>query len=273
MKYFVILIIFITAFGIVASIVKYTYDSFLEEDMPSSRDEKNATTSLTYSPIPSLPYSAELKEMDTYNSTHNGREVMRRIKVNSSERNSFLNLSELGLRDLSPLSGLKHLRALDLKGNKIVNLEKLSGLSNVVSLDLKHNHLSDIAPLAQLSRLNTLWLQRNKVENIEPFIGLSHLQILWLGNNLISNLKVFEKMKSKEKIIRLGLAYNKISNVTSLGDLSSLQELYLTGNPIDNFRPLSNLKNLTLLDLRETKINQEQYDFLRIQLPNCEIRK
>ena len=31
MKYFVILIIFVTAFGIVASIVKYTYDSFLEE--------------------------------------------------------------------------------------------------------------------------------------------------------------------------------------------------------------------------------------------------
>lgn len=88
------------------------------------------------------------------------------------------NLTELNLKyhkvtDLSPLSGLAHLRSVVLLGNGISSISPLSGLMELESLDLESNEISDISALSGLPHLASLGLHRNVVTDISPLASLN----------------------------------------------------------------------------------------------------
>lgn len=89
-----------------------------------------------------------------------------------------LDLSNLGLTDLSGLEYLSGLRELNLSNNKISNLEPLSHLMNLTKLDLSYNQIVDISPLPYYAD-NCPWTERT--------VDLSHNKI-----KDISSLKDYE---------------------------------------------------------------------------------
>ncbi len=94
-----------------------------------------------------------------------------------------MNLTTLNLKyhtvyDLSPLSGLIHLRSVALLGNGFSSIGPLSGLMELESLDIESNEVTDISALSGLPNLASVCLHRNLISDISPLAGLTSLT--WL---------------------------------------------------------------------------------------------
>jgi hypothetical protein len=87
---------------------------------------------------------------------------------------------------MTPLSGLRNLRHLDIHHNEISNISVLSGLGHLVHLDLHENPISDISVLAGLAGLRKLRLMETQISDISDLLGLTSLELLDLRRNLLS---------------------------------------------------------------------------------------
>ncbi len=174
----------------------------------------------------------------------------------------YLNAKQLGLKDISSISGLTKLRVLYLQQNKITNISALTklthleilslngnqisditgikGLTKLQYLDLSNNKISEIKSLTKLTSLVTLYLQRNSISSISSISGLTKLKEVSFNGNKISTLKSLAKLTSLE---RLYLKDNKIKSITSLKGLINLKELYLGNNLIKDYNPVSKIYN------------------------------
>ena len=64
---------------------------------------------------------------------------------------------------------------------------------------------------------------------------------------------------------------NQINDISALAHLINLTHLYLEGNQISDISVLKNLTNLTYLILSDNPISQSDIDWLKKQLPSCDI--
>ena len=87
------------------------------------------------------------------------------------------------LKDLYPLTLLRHWQSLMLVGNQIEDLRPLVGLSKLNFLIVAMNRVTDIAPLAQMPSLRTAVLEGNQIETIPGTLRSPPLQRLTLLNN------------------------------------------------------------------------------------------
>eukprot|EP00741_Cyanophora_paradoxa_P012849 tig00020629_g12407.t1 len=132
------------------------------------------------------------------------------------------------------LSGLDHLRKLQLDNNIIEKIENLSSLTNLTWLDLSFNNIEKIDGLETLVHLTDLSLFSNKISVVENLDTLTNLQVLSLGNNAIKEME---------------------NTVKYLRKFKSLRCLNLAGNPIHKDpeyrnQVLAYVKGLTYLDFR-----------------------
>jgi CHAT domain-containing protein len=95
----------------------------------------------------------------------------------------------LQLQDLSPLSSLTHLTALNLAGNQITDLQPLTQLTQLSFLLLTDNQISDITPLSQLTNLNYVMVDRNQIQTLPALPNLKQLTALGLMDNPITQKK------------------------------------------------------------------------------------
>ena len=162
---------------------------------------------------------------------------------------SSLNLSGLGLRDLSCLSLCTQL----------------------VSLDLSDNELTDLSPLMTLQQLEQLKLAGNQVTDLRPLIGLSSLRHLDASRNLIGDTSAVGSMPG---LLTLDLSDNPIGDFSGLKKLQNLQILRLenTGLKDGALPALYGLNRLTRLALdRNEGITVEAMSALKAQQPKCNI--
>ena len=61
------------------------------------------------------------------------------------------------------------------------------------------------------------------------------------------------------------------TDVTPLSALTALEQLYLRNTQVSDLTPLSALTALKWLDLENTQVSKKQVEWLREQLPNCNI--
>ncbi len=179
-----------------------------------------------------------------------------------------LYLSENQINDISSLSKLYNLDYLNLTSNSVSDVSPLANLTNLTHLNLMSNSVSDVSPLANLINLTHLYLNSNKVSIISAFANLDNLEDLDLSNNQIKNIAPLENLT---KIIELNLGGNKISNISPLANLNTITKLILGNNEISNITPLANLTNLTELYLWNNQLEEEDKNWLKQKLPNCEI--
>lgn len=84
--------------------------------------------------------------------------------LNAQKELDLSQYPELKIGDLGPISTLKNLERLNLKGRKIENIFALAKLTNLQELNLDDNLIADVSPLVQLTNLKSLSIQNNRVE-------------------------------------------------------------------------------------------------------------
>lgn len=160
-----------------------------------------------------------------------------------------LDLSGLGISDISALSACTKLTKLDLSGNSVKDVTALMDMPELKWLDISDNKISDIRPLMSLSKLEHLDASGNKISSIAALSELTALKELYLKDN---TPKSFTALSELSELTKLGLAN------TGLDD-ADLDKLY----------GLSKLKELDIKD--NDGLTKKGVDALSKKLPKCNV--
>ena len=139
--------------------------------------------------VHSQPWDSHYEEWLKNPEPYGGANVLGLIKRAKNEQKTKLDLGDYYVKDLAPLSGLKHLTALNIGDNDITDISVLSQLDGLTRLVLKDNkNLVDLHPLADLSNLEELDLMYNDHSQLDltPLYQLSNLRILRVSDYLVS---------------------------------------------------------------------------------------
>ncbi|EJS11797.1 hypothetical protein IKS_05142, partial [Bacillus cereus VDM062] len=185
-----------------------------------------------------------------------------------------LTLRESNVTDISVISGLRHLKYLDLSSNPIESIQPVSKLENLDMLFLRDNKIADLTPLSQMKKIKILDLIGNNIKDLTPLFTVLSLEEVYLANNQISNLSGIEKLKNvnllwignnkisdaepiskMSNLIELEIADSEIKDISSLSKLVKIQVLNLEENYISDISPLSNLTNLHEINLGANEIS------------------
>lgn len=152
----------------------------------------------------------------------------------------------------------KHLRHLDLSGNKIstIHNDTLNQFVELEILVLDDNFLTEIRShyFNGLKKLSSLDVSSNLIQHVEEnsFLMLEALKALNLADNCIIDLGQSAPVVSVEK---LSLNNNEISNLTQLQFFINVAELNMANNLIGNSENiLPRLTKLRKLDLANTNL-------------------
>ncbi len=167
------------------------------------------------------------------------------FKANVTE----LDLSGMGLQNISALANCKNLQKLNLSGNTISDLSPLMDIPTLQWLDVSNNYISDLRPLMGISSLRFLNASGNYFSTTVPLGNITGLTELHLSDTMISDFSGLRKLKSLQT---LGLNNCNLTNdaLLSLSELTGLRTLQIENN----------------LDL-----TGEAVDALSVNIPSCEI--
>lgn len=160
-----------------------------------------------------------------------------------------LDLSGMGLQNISALANCKNLQKLNLSGNTISDLSPLMDIPTLQWLDVSNNYISDLRPLMGISSLRFLNASGNYFSTTVPLGNITGLTELHLSDTMISDFSGLRKLKSLQT---LGLNNCNLTNdaLLSLSELTGLRSLQIENN----------------LD-----ITGEAVDALSVNIPSCEI--
>lgn len=121
----------------------------------------------------------------------------------------------------------------------------------------------------KMSDIDIVYANSNSISSLLGISSCKNIRELYLSDNKLSDLNEIEKL---DKLNVLVLSYNNITDLTLIAEMESLIFLDLSGNiNLENIGMLEKLKNLRMLILSETGISKNEVDFLRKQLPRCEV--
>ena len=165
-----------------------------------------------------------------------------------------LNLSGQEVCDMSPeLSSYKHLRYIDLSGNKIPEIDDLQKIPHQLTLNASNNELTSLScfNLADAFQfLQFLDLSSNKITFLTP-LKLPSLTKLNLSKNLINNMDGFEGLPCLKT---LNLKGNKLERVYGLQNMPCLETCNLSKNQLTGFNHFEGVPKLHDLNLAVNKI-------------------
>ncbi|KAF9936188.1 cysteinyl-tRNA synthetase, partial [Modicella reniformis] len=205
-----------------------------EADSPDYKDVNLQKRCLPTIPI--VLYS-KAKDIVRLNVSHNQRMD---LPLDFVQNCSVLRELHMAFNDLdripSNVRSIVHLQVLDLRGNRIKNLEK--------------------ANLEEAQELVTLYLQSNRLDSIpDAFHSFEYLRTLSLSNNRFTKVPMVLFQISTLEV--LDMSFNELTEIPSeVGRLMKLKELLLFGNRIGPYLPrsMSALTRLWKLDIRQNGI-------------------
>lgn len=208
-----------------------------------------------------------------------GNNVMMTLKDMTELKNLDIgNLPYIDNNGLQLLSNLTNLTNLNLYGNRqITDINFVRFLTNLESLGLEKTEVIDISPLYFLTKLKSLVLNTfgNKTD-LSPIYNLTNLETINFGhtnlreyapdifNNLTKlrkleigevgiDLKQIEYLTNLEDLDLFNSVYD--DNINYLKNLTNLTKLDLSSNHFTNLDTLTNLTNLKIFDVPETKVD------------------
>jgi hypothetical protein len=154
------------------------------------------------------------------------------------------------LTDLTPLTGLTHLKALDLDCTQVAELLPLAELKKLQSLHLYSTQVTDLGPLAGLEELERLDLNSTKVAHLDPLARLKQLKSLHLNSTPVRDLTPLSKLS---QLRLLDLDSTLVADVKPLAKLTQLESLFLCSTRVTDFRPLLKLGMLERIGMRDSR--------------------
>ncbi len=160
---------------------------------------------------------------------------------------------------------------LDLSGLGISDLSALAECKNLQKLNLRANAVSDLCPLMNLPELERLNVSENQLTDLRPLMGMSKLQVLNVSGNRISGTAALGSMSGLKE---LDLSGNAVGDFSGLKNLRNLRVLSIknTGLTDDAMGALCSLSGLTRLEIDDNPgITGEAVDDMMQYLPKCEL--
>ena len=169
-----------------------------------------------------LEYAINLKQLHLGNPFHRTWDIISLWKADlKHEYKTTKPETPNMISDLTPLSNLKKLEALDLGYNAVSSLQPLALLENLRWLGLEENKIADIRPLKNLRNLTFLslrnnyyspeWAGNNTVQDLSPLRNLKELQGLYVDHNPIrGNINI---VRSLRKLNNLSVGCCGVSNL------------------------------------------------------------
>ena len=152
-----------------------------------------------------------------------------------------LDLSDMGIRDISALSNCQYLIRLNLSGNEISDLSPLMNLPYLQWLDISYNAVSDLRPLMGIDTLSFLNAAGNSINTTSALTMMNGLSTLYLDENPIQNFAGLRKVKtlsvlglSSTGLDDIGLSYLKGLSMLSMLNIEDNPEL--SGEAVDDLR-------------------------------------
>ena len=153
--------------------------------------------------------------------------------------------------DLSVIKTLPALEELSMRGCSISSLSFLEGAPSLKKLDLHSNAVGNLSALASIPTLQHLDLGDNAVRDLTPLAGLTELTSLDLSENVISDIS---PLASCLKLGTLDLSDNKIASITAVQKLTGLTGFRAEKNQITDCAPLAVCTELRSLDISNNLI-------------------
>ncbi len=152
-----------------------------------------------------------------------------------------LDLSDMGIRDISALSNCQYLTRLNLSGNEISDLSPLMNLPYLQWLDISFNSVSDLRPLMGISSLYFLNASGNDISSTSALTMMSGLNTLYLDENPIRDFSGLRKLRN---LTTLGLnntglddgSLQYLSALPQLSSLSIMDNAALTGAAVETLK-------------------------------------
>ena len=153
--------------------------------------------------------------------------------------------------DLSVIKTLPALEELTMQGCSISSLSFLEGAPSLKKLDLRSNAVGNLSALASIPTLQTLELGDNAVRDLTPLSGLTELTSLNLSENVISDIS---PLASCLKLGTLDISDNKIASIAAVQQLTGLSTFRAEKNQITDCAPLAVCVELRRLDISNNLI-------------------
>ena len=163
-----------------------------------------------------------------------------------------LDISGTSVTDLTPLAELENLTNLNLADMELEDISPISGMSKLSHLDVSGNNLKNLDAVSALIYLEVFSAANNPLESTDGISNCTILTHLDLSSTGISDISVIEKSAATLK--QLYLDNNEISFITSISKLTSLTELSLDNNKIYSIDPLKEISTLSKLSLKSNQI-------------------
>eukprot|EP01060_Flectonema_neradi_P008981 TRINITY_DN1642_c0_g1_i1.p1 TRINITY_DN1642_c0_g1~~TRINITY_DN1642_c0_g1_i1.p1 ORF type:complete len:352 (+),score=67.92 TRINITY_DN1642_c0_g1_i1:779-1834(+) len=181
-------------------------------------------------------------------------------------------IRDLNVAEVSFLKEYQHLQRVDMSGNLLTNLKDLEGMKCLRSITAKRNRLRDDVVLPELFALQKLDLSSNILTQVPTLTNHLYLSQLTLDNNEITEIRGLENQRNLTSLSLCGnlltsvkglegcplrklyLSENNISSIDGIECLSKLEILHLSSNEITRVEPLDKLERLISLDLAGNQI-------------------
>ena len=160
---------------------------------------------------------------------------------------------------------------LDLSGMGLRDISAIASCEKLVKLNLSGNEISDLSPLMNLPELQWLDISNTQVSDLRPLMGIDSLTFLNASGCSINNCSAFSMMNG---LTQLYLDENPIRDFSGLRKLKTLSVLGLNSSGL-NDEGLSYLRGLSMLGTLNIEnnpdISGEAVDDLRSYLGSCRI--
>jgi len=134
--------------------------------------------------------------------------------------------------------------ALDLSGEKDVDLAVVASVTGLRRLDLSNTDVVELEPLVNLPELRELALSGTAVKSVQALRSLPRLEVLDVSNTPVQDV---EALSGLTALVELDLARTGVSDLTPLEKLSALRLLVLDGLGAVRFDPRTARPNLRVL--------------------------
>lgn len=160
---------------------------------------------------------------------------------------------------------------LDLSGMGLRDISGIAGCEKLRKLNLSCNDISDLSPIMNLPELQWLDISNTQVSDLRPLMGIDSLTYLNAAGCSINSSSAFSMMNG---LSQLYLDQNPIKDFSGLRKLKTLNVLSLNSTGLDD-EGISHLRGLSLLNTLNIENNPglsgEAVDDLRLYLGNCRI--
>ncbi len=179
--------------------------------------------------------------------------------VDLSDLNNMPNLRRLALSrlnagNLKALQGL-NLTYLRLSGNRLTDLTPISGMTKLEALDISDNPIADLSGLEKLPHLSYLNITAVPAKSLAPLAGTSVSVLDMFDVNEATDCAALAGM---DNLTRFAARNLPRAGVSALSGATSIKYAVLLSSGADSLKPFSGMKNLLELTLSGSSLKSLQ---------------